>query len=685
MQPSVVDSEAFAMNYLRGTYETNSTSKSNHLKIPDMYTEYVQYSCRNGQRNVISASSFSQVIKKAFMNSKIGIGATLVEGLVAKTTPDATPVKKPGQLASPILKAHLSAPPRGPTAPTPTTTTSAPTTPTSTASPTSTLIKSLLASKLRGNTAMSAAKVNEASNSGPLVVTNTIPAIKPVVKVEPAVSVSSSYKSVNPTLPLPSSLPSPSPSTPATFAKPAITVIKSQSTTTPVATTSVALKSLAANSNSSSSTSNPVTASTAPTSVMPVINTNTVSSHPQSTVIVSSSGSTNTQSVLFSTSQVQMNSIQSGQAPQQYILVRTMIGGQQQQGLVGVPAGSGPIRFILPSSLIQPRPHAANTITMNGIGNSSPQPSPSLATVNTNSNDILLKAVLGSGIANDAPASPPASRANTAKSSPLLNVLLDKGKLPEFATPTTIAQMNSISASSGNTAVLSASGQQPKMYILTTKSGVPIKTIPGLSQASPINNVQPQLVQAQLNSHQLKANIVDCNQTVLGSVNAQPVASLPQNNHNKHTAVQNLPLTNGETCSLPNIDLQKKSTATNSNDLSSIKDIQKTVDDATKLISKRPAEEQSGVVNKKLKLNDDSKNTTNGNVLCTSNVITSNGESNSAPSVINTKPIVVSVATEKATVRDSLVQSKVSQNLNCTSITSVRPLEYYCEWNACNR
>lgn len=155
-QPNIIENEVYANNWLKSNYD--EVHGSGPIKIQDIYAEYVKFCCRNSRKNVIANQSFNLLLRKCFPSCIIN--AYTVEGIVPKLRQQTTVVTanqlvagQPNQLMSPILKAHLSTPPKA-NSPMPSTTSGndgnvqqeQPTTTT-----TSTLIKSLLANKLRNN------------------------------------------------------------------------------------------------------------------------------------------------------------------------------------------------------------------------------------------------------------------------------------------------------------------------------------------------------------------------------------------------------------------------------------------------------------------------------------------------------------------------------------------------------
>ncbi|XP_074603385.1 uncharacterized protein LOC141856870 isoform X2 [Brevipalpus obovatus] len=505
-----------------------------------------------------------------------------------------------------------------------------------------------------------------------------------------------------------------------------------------------------------SSSSHPITSSSAITMVTPHLSTIT---HTQATTNAPtlSCQSLQRNQVLIGTSQPGAPG-QPGQ-PQQFLLVRTII-GNQQTGLV--PNPGTPVRLLLPPNfLTQQRPMQSGA-TVNGVATSSSGPDAQLpqirlnqATLNSlqsgqvitvvstpptsvtstttissvpssntvasistlppvtssssSSNDILLKAVLGSGIvsesspssnSNSIVTSQASSLSNTVKSSPLLNVLLDKGKLPDFSTmagTNSIPVSSSVSVSSNTSVTLSstsatATSQATKMYILTTKTPLAVKNLP---------NIQNQ-IQSSISTSSSSSTVSSLTSSLLSSGKPQPIivasssqsqpvqshsrgfsviASSSKTTHSENIKVNSSTSTTVTLCSNPvssssssesshsshsiSVSTQKASSSVTSDvkmevfdcksnnlnngndlkpstlveglsngevtidavtvfpsktvvnsDLSSIREICKTVDDATKLISKRSNEEISNSMNviKKAKTNS------NSNSICVTTV-----------------------------------------------------------------
>ncbi|KAI1301266.1 AT-rich interactive domain-containing protein 2 [Halotydeus destructor] len=657
-QPSHVhanlDNESFAFNWLKSTFDVVNGARPQAYKLNEIYQEYMNYSGRSGRRNVVDVRFFTALIKKAFSTADINAAAAivLVEGICPKVTPAKPAALRPGQLASPILKAHLSAPPRGPSSPPPVT--NSPVTPT--VSNTSTLIKTLLASKLRNNATAS----SQATTPNIVTISKSeSSSTKQVIKVEQNIVPKTNGDIAN-------ELKSTVMSSP----------VKKEIEIKQEKTVIVSKQQIHTENGEPKSTGNTVSvASNAITVISSAMSTTPTFSVTQSGM--------NQQQVIIG----QVPNAQIGQAPQQYLLVRTIVGGQQQQGLVSVPAGQGQIRLILPSNMLtQQRPMTISSSSINGLTLSSQSHPVTQATIsnimnqsqgNTNqsqSNDILLKAVLGSGIGLDSPPSPPSNRSNTpVKSSPLLNVLLDKGKLPEYSAG--VSQPANVITTSSNAMTVNCV-QQPKMFILTTKTGVPIKTIQPISQTA---NVQSQVIQAQSLQNSIQA------QTIINSIQKPDIIEAhPQKmivNHvvssptvtNAATPPKSNPLTNGDIqpSSMTSVDevSVKKPSATS--DLSPLKDIQKAMDDATKLLSKRGNEQHSDSPLKKIKLNNSSPVTSTVKSISPKSTLT-NGEA--LPSkVIEIQPEITRKAPSSAKINP------------VTAGQQPKPLEFRCEWNSCGR
>lgn len=772
------------------------------------------------------------MVKRCFPTCTI-VDATHVEGLLQKLSNSnvSTPIKvitsggTGSGVASPILKAHLSAPPKsnGP----PSTTSTSGTVTTST----STLIKNLLANKLRtGSQGISSSNSSTTTSITFSSLTAGCVTVTPATSMASSSLSSASTSTTNTTTTIipcsinnlslnslkfnPHRPSSPGPAAP-TYERPktvtdSTTTSKTQTTmevsplTTMVPTcviTSVSSSKLTTSPRSTNSNATTIIVTTTiPTgSVNSQTNSTTLSTDmivtpaiTSTPLLVTSGESINTQSfstgttqvsaslasvisspssivhgstpstghqesqVLFSAASQPSSNAQANQ-PQQFLLVRTIIGNQPQTGLVGVPNTGTPVRLILPSNfLAQQRPiHAQQgNITVNGVSVSSSKESvtgqirlnpatmtmsksnkqtlaisstssaqissvitnatasltspPTTSTTsspgNSCANDILLKAVLGSGIVSESsPLSGSTSsttnslastRANTVKSSPLLNVLLDKGRLPDFSTmagtnnqtnssaiinsPISLNQISVSSHSSSAIANSSNSITSPatKMYIITTRSSLPTRSLqtsnsplisrtstlaPPPAQPQPIivaSSQQTQPVQHHSRAHQVNttfsSNVKETSVVVSDPVKVNnttvticpnPISSsstseaaisktIPPKTSvtdiagsNEQVKVdetkQNLViegLSNGEVTIDPVTVLPSRTVSNVSADLSSIRDICKTMDDATKLISKRSNDDLTPSMNaaKKIKLN------ANVNSICVANVKTVN-------------------------------------------------------------
>jgi hypothetical protein len=654
-QTNASESEAFLMTWLRNTFDLTSGKTGQVISINDMFAAYIKFACNSGRRSVINAQSFSQVILKAFPS--VTVNGIQVEGIIPKvTTVHFVPPSVPGSsnpgtmsapvsstpkkaeiiesdknpLTSPILKAHLSAPPKtspsGQPSPIPSATTSLCTT-TAGTTPTSSLIKSLLATKLRNNSVNTKLDFGDSSSDPSSPVTTKK---EPEVKIDGQTAVSTVL--VNP--------------------QPSVTVTTSSGPVFPTTPQKVTLSSVMTHNQNLMITTTP--------------NSGAI---PQA-VLNSSS-----QPVLISTNTMS-NSGTPGQ-PQQFILVRmTGAGGQQQ--LVGMPTG-GPVRFILPASaLAQQRP------VVNGVVNSpqavvvpttvaqkiSPVITPNNATAvnthqkaSTGGGDILLKAVLGSGIVpqgSEAQSTVTPTKAkvdDTAKSSPLLNVLLDKG--------------TSSSTSASQASPVSGQQQHPQkmLCILTTNPGVAIKPPSctesiqvGLKNGSPSETV----------NHVIQKNVVS------------PSVSLTVNCSDGHA------LTNGVTDELC-LDEKK---LVSSNDLSPIKDIQKAMDDATKQISQKRTKEDKGKTPKKIKvsLKEPTKEVVtvtpinkpvNGDMKTppktSPNSVTNVAETKPSNPVPSVQPMVVTAAPPNVHPTNGHILPVLAPSAPAV----VPKLEFVCEWNGC--
>uniref|UniRef100_T1K5Q4 RFX-type winged-helix domain-containing protein n=2 Tax=Tetranychus urticae TaxID=32264 RepID=T1K5Q4_TETUR len=659
---SAVDNETYVVTWLRATFEAKP-NQGTLLKLNEIYEDYVRECIRCERKVVIPAQNFAILTKRCFPS--ITMTGPIIDGLVRR------PIKGPGGLSSPILKAQLCAPPKAgslPPVPNPGTSTS-------------TLIKNLLANKLRTNSGLgsspsspslcasfssittgsvtvtpaSASPSSSNNNNGNGSKSDTTTTIIPCTinnlnstftqqqkpqepdpdptDLQPSANKtafsnstqshsrskdSSSLSSSIPTSVITSITPSQTPASSSHSSSSNSSSSATSNNSNSIIVTSTTLPTSIANSTTSLSTSvtiTPAIANTAPplipavssgasantqqvfVTANPLTQTSTANILQPQTTCITTGQALQTGSVLFTTPTQPGQTLQPNQ-PQQFLLVRTIVGNQQQTGLVGMPqgvAGGTPVRLILPPGfLTQQRAVQPTNTTVNGVASvpvaianqkdSAPRnaistvltnstkapltanssqtiasstqvstvstvtttaPIVNPSTVSSNSNDILLKAVLGSGIVSENPSGSPnqitnaaSNRSNTVKSSPLLNVLLDKGKLPDFSTMAgTINQSNvtnscvttitSVTTSSSNspfnppilntssqtsTPITSMSGSQSnKVYILTTtKSSLPIKNVPNVQQQQSGGQVTSQAV---ANNLQKSVTVQQLNQT----------------------------------------------------------------------------------------------------------------------------------------------------------------------------
>ncbi|UXI16063.1 hypothetical protein NH340_JMT02006 [Sarcoptes scabiei] len=434
---NTLDNESFALHWLRTNYEERSNIS---IKIADIYAEYVTYCCRNSRRNVIAAQSFNFLLKRCFPTTTIN--NTLIDGLAIKmqqnqpqllSVIDETGGKKliaisnnTNNQMSPILKAHLSTPPKAPVIdPIP----KIVPTPSNSSQSTSTLIKSLLANKLRNNQQQQQQQQQIQS-------------------------------------------------------LPQQTIVQ---TPTIVNTNQI---TLASNKN--------------PELVPPISdNINQSPSLPlqqQKNIIIANNPSTSfaLTPTLFSNNLIVPSPIQSSPAnplpgSQQIFLVRTFITGPDQQN------NNTPVRLLVPASMLaqQRLPFAPQ---INGMSNSTGLINAVTSLPNA-PNIIQTQRISASPMANSVPVIVSSSNmissssatnqtkpSSVANSSPLLNVLLDKGKLPDFsmksAPPTSSSQpINPINTNTKMALVATNNPpvvqNQPKMFILAQnppKPNIPILT-----------------------------------------------------------------------------------------------------------------------------------------------------------------------------------------------------------------
>ncbi|RWS15768.1 AT-rich interactive domain-containing protein 2-like protein [Dinothrombium tinctorium] len=642
---SNVDNETFALNWLRSSYEIKLAPSKNQqsLRISDMYADYVKYCCRSGRRNVIGAPLFTQIIKRCFPSSIISQNS-YVEGIASK--PPSLAPKPQSQLASPILKAHLTNKLRSNTVTTSTSTTCT-----------------------KPNNATTSINSNVAVSGA---VKTSVITCNPSTNLKPSPVAVASNNTMN-----------------EIDAKTNLLTAVSSSVVPPL-TTSNSVSVLVTNGNGqiTSATSSSLTV--------------TSSTNPCLTSIPTAPQSVTGNPVLIGAPQVAASTSGPQQA-QQFLLVRTIFTSPQQQGT--------PVRLILPATVFNQQRPVLSNITVNGIaGNTQTTqttvsvPTTSSAAV-TSTNDILLKAVLGSGIVSEAPSTPPSPvRTNAVKSSPLLNVLLDKGKLPDFSTMAATVSQSTVSTNTATTSSLSTSmatvatvssvvTQQPKMFILTTKSPLAIKSIPNMQQA-PLQNQQIQQLQHPM--------VMQQSQPVQQSSSSLQLSSV--HDKSKNSLVNSTEIISNGEVSMDGLISQPNKLSSNAvtNDLSPIKDIRKTVDDATKFISKRPNEDTSTVVaQKKSKLNatiNSVSNTAVKSSVAVKGMKNYSGNHVKAVTSVESAKTVTSVAvstddnnkSEEETVTLSATTCLITTSTTTVTTTKTtatpnvsKQLEFVCEWHGC--
>jgi len=347
------------------------------------------------------------------------------------------------------------------------------------------------------------------------------------------------------------------------------------------------------------------------------------------------------------------NNVMPGQtqvAPQQFLLVRTIMPGGGPGSLVGMPTG-GPVRLILPASVLTQQRPVPPIVSVNGVVGSS-QTIPSQAVVTTSppptvstttsslpkaGGDILLKAVLGSGINNESTqATLPTTDVsrNCIKSSPLLNVLLDKGTTSPSQTPASQVSPGS-------------QQQQAKMFILATKSGVAVKP-PG-----------PDSIQVGLKngSSENVLNHVHPEKPVVSGVTTLNCTGIGH-------------LTNGEVTDSLCLDEKKLVRNNNSTDF----DLKTTEESTYSNPLKRSIEETEDIIPKKTKVNESLSEPTSTPDPDETHV---NGEAKSPPKTSENSTVVEHVVQQSTTVATNGTVTAVE--------TSPPKLEFVCEWNGCKK
>ena len=396
---NVLDNESFAINWLRSTYEDAAGVS---FKVNDIYAEYVKYCCRNSRKNVIAVQSFSFLIKRCFPSCLLNANQSIVEGLSLKgfqlvNSADIQPrqssassqlVTQHPQLMSPILKAHLSTPPKNNAPNSPLNTNEINSTSTTN---TSTLIKSLLANKLRNN---------QIGNSN-------LP------------STNNSNKS---------------------NANQVLSTINSSSNST-----------LLLSNDNANNLNNDVNGQK-----------NLIFAGNPTTFAINSTQSL-ANNILVPNANIQQP--QHLQGPQQILVVRTIL---------TTPGQQNPVRLILPASMItQQRLQTPVASTVNGlVANNNVVPNQTSLMQNqlsVSSSQNITNVVNAQSIVNSSQNVTPV-RSSIANSSPLLNVLLDKGKLPDFPLqnpqPSSVSQANNSIVPSSIASVIQQNST--KMFILTT-------------------------------------------------------------------------------------------------------------------------------------------------------------------------------------------------------------------------
>lgn len=536
----LADNEQHVKNWLYAHFEPKpmNTSNKSILKLNEMYSDYVKHSCANGRRNVVTSQTFSNLLKKYFPLC-VFISQNEIDGLIVKLSINrvnniniiqTTTTTNSGNLASPILKAHLSTPPKSTSSnqignPSIINSNnqqqlmngSITVTTTATASP---LIKNLLANKLRNN------QTSNSTNSD-----ETKSATTNIVQQTNNITIVSNHQQLN-------------------------------NHNNIIFTT---------NSNTLSNGNSGSNLITVPIQQQQHIVPNVTSN----SMIINANQLTNSGTMFVPTST----------AGGQILLVRTIL-PQQNNSLVGSSTNQQPMRLILPASVLTSQSQYPQTITINGTtagaltlnsfskqNDNKQQQSNDSKSNQQSSNNQLIKAVLGSNSSNE----PVKSVSNNVKSSPLLNVLLDKGKLPEFSTVsndnvqdktvsnnnlnsinkqivvTNNAQTNQIASSTSSLTTNSSSSlvnstatsiatqivtstvnnsNSTKMFILTTtKSPLTITSTGGQIQTSTAPPIQSFVIQQPTNTTNSNQTITNNNQSktqyILQQQNSKVVMTQP--------------------------------------------------------------------------------------------------------------------------------------------------------------
>lgn len=528
----LADNEQHVKNWYYANFEprpmNTTTSSKAKLKLNEMYSDYVKHSCLNGRRNVVTGTTFSNLLKKYFPS--ISINQNEVDGLIVKSSINRinntisivqpttnlqivnnTTTTVTGNLTSPILKAHLSTPPKS----TATTTTNSSnqignpsiinsnqsqqlingpvTTTTSTASP---LIKNLLANKLRNNQTTASTSTDDSKS------VNLLPQTC-IVQHQPNSTSNIIFTTNHPTTTTANILQN------GTSGPNLITVPLQQH-----------LVPVSSNGNM-------------------IFNTNQL---------------TNTTGTMV----VQPTTV-GGQ--QQFLLVRTILPQQNNTNLVGsTTANQQPMRLILPSVITTSQP--SQTITINGTPNTTQaiitQPpnlmnnidkQPSNEIKQPNEKDKLLKACLGSNTSSTPPTNTTNNSteqqsikpiSNSVKSSPLLNVLLDKGKLPEFSTVS-----NDTNAQETN----KQQQQQQAVSVITTATNSQTQPINQLtnhtiahSSTSALTTTTTTIASTSSTTTQFITSTVNSNPTKMYILTTKSPLTIQKNSNNIQTTSNSTPI-----------------------------------------------------------------------------------------------------------------------------------------------
>lgn len=593
--PAVLaDNEQHLKHWFYLNFEPRAASNSSKtlLKLNDMYSDYVKYSCAGARRNVVTLQAFSNLLKKYFpltvlnaQNEIEGLGHTTertkasinrvnnlnnvniiqtggpvnTNSSLQVITNQSVPVAG-NQLASPILKAHLSTPPKSNASnpigtpsitnsnqpqqqppPPPQIIVNGPTASKPTASPS---IKNLLASKLRNNqiasNTLNSSTSDDHSKSAAQQVALNQP-IDPQAKQQTACLVQ----------------------------QPANNIIYCSSA--PANASPGQLTNNLANANGPNLITVPMQQQhLVPTSNSMIINANQLQANATGTMMVPNSTG--------------------GQ--QQFLLVRTILPSQNNNMAVG--ANQQPMRLILPASAFNSQSQLPQTITLNGTNTvvsgsptmvscsstmvscsptmvscsptmvscsptvvscsptvvscsptvvSKPQITGDDKPMDTNNanqpatENAPIKPAINNSIAEPATATvatvcnasneQPKPVANNVKASPLLNVLLDKGKLPEFSVVSNDGVQEGSKEATTASAVVSSPPSAISKPIVVATSNAPTNQLPNhiiahqvsspsLTASSPAivstaTSLAPQIVTSTVNTNATKMYILTTN------------------------------------------------------------------------------------------------------------------------------------------------------------------------------